>query len=222
LDNDMFEPLPDPRPADQPWPQVNWSPDPDLELSGQWVTLRQTVVADAPELRQALSAEQVWTHIPGGPLVDDEASAAMISATIDRGWLPWTVRLAQPVRDAEVGQVVGWTSFLDISPNDARVEIGSTAYDARVWGSQVNPETKLLLLTYAFETLGMGRVQLKTDIRNHRSQQAITRLGAEFEGVLRRYQRRGDGTVRDTVMFSITAQDWPRVKAGLIGRLADQ
>jgi RimJ/RimL family protein N-acetyltransferase len=86
----------------------------------------------------------------------------------------------------------------------------------------VNPETKLLLLTYAFETLGMGRVQLKTDIRNHRSQQAIARLGAEFEGVLRRYQRRGDGTVRDTVMFSITAQDWPRVKAGLIGRLADQ
>jgi len=67
----------------------------------------------------------------------------------------------------------------------------------------------------------VGRVQLKTDIRNHRSQQAIARLGAQFEGVLRRYQRRGDGTVRDTVMFSITAEEWPAVRAGLKARIIE-
>jgi RimJ/RimL family protein N-acetyltransferase len=108
---------------------------------------------------------------------------------------------------------------LEIAPGDARLEIGNTAYDRAVWASVVNPETKLLLLTYAFDTVGMGRVQLKTDIRNYRSQQAIARLGAQFEGVLRRYQRRADGTVRDTVMFSITAEEWPKVRAGLEARI---
>ena len=79
---------------------------------------------------------------------------------------------------------------------------------------------KLLLLGYAFDTLHMGRVQLKTDIRNHRSQQAIARLGATYEGVLRRYQRRVDGTVRDTVMFSITAEEWPSVRDRLSDRVS--
>ena len=73
----------------------------------------------------------------------------------------------------------------------------------------MNPESKLLLLGLRVRQLGMGRVQLKTDIRNHRSQQAIARLGATYEGVLRRYQRRADGTVRDTVLFSVVAEDWP-------------
>jgi RimJ/RimL family protein N-acetyltransferase len=82
-----------------------------------------------------------------------------------------------------------------------------------LWGSAVNPDTKLTLLTYAFETLGAGRVQLKTDVRNIRSQQAISRLGAHYEGTLRRYQRRRDDTIRDTVMFSIIAEGWPAVRA---------
>ena len=89
-----------------------------------------------------------------------------------------------------------------------------------MWGTVVNPETKLLLLSFAFETLGMGRVQLKTDVRNHRSQQAIHRLGATYEGVLRRYNRRRDGSVRDTVMFSVIAEDWPRVRDGLADRVS--
>ena len=218
----MFEPQQDARPLDTPWRQIVWVPGSELSLIGEWVELRPTVIEDAAELRQALSADEVWAHIPGGPLADDDAAAAMITATLGRGWFPWTVRLRRQCGNCAAGQVVGWTSFLDISPNDARLEIGSTAYDRQVWGSAVNPETKLLLLTYAFEDLGVGRVQLKTDVRNERSQRAIARLGAQFEGVLRRYQRRGDGTVRDTVMFSITAEEWPEVKAGLIGRLYHQ
>jgi RimJ/RimL family protein N-acetyltransferase len=86
-------------------------------------------------------------------------------------------------------------------------------------GERRQPECKLLLLRYAFEGLGVGRVQLKTDVRNGRSQQAIARLGARYEATLGRYQRRADGTVRDTVLFSILAEDWPAVKAGLMARL---
>jgi RimJ/RimL family protein N-acetyltransferase len=106
-----------------------------------------------------------------------------------------------------------------VSPRDARLEIGFTMYSPAVWGTVVNPQTKLLLLGHAFDDLGAGRVQLKTDIRNVRSQQAIARLGATYEGVLRRYQRRADGTVRDTVLFSIIAEEWPSVRSRLEARL---
>lgn len=117
------------------------------------------------------------------------------------------------------GVIVGTTSFLDVSVNDARLEIGSTMYSPSEWGSDLNPTCKYLLMSYAFVELGMGRVQLKTDIRNVRSRHAIERLGARFEGVLRQYQRRADGTVRDTVMYSVIAEDWPAVRDGLLARI---
>src|SRR3954466_8417054 len=126
--------------------------------------------------------------------------------------LPGVVRLVD-------GAVVGMSSYLEVSVPDARLEIGATAYAPAVWASAVNPETKLLLLTHAFGALGAGRVQLKTDVRNVRSQQAIARLGARYEGTLRRYQRRGDGTVRDTVLFSVLAEEWPAVHERLLARL---
>ncbi len=132
---------------------------------------------------------------------------------------PWTVRLRSPLRDLPAGAVVGWSSYLEVSAPDARLEIGSTAYAPAVWASRVNPETKLLLLGHAFDTLGFGRVQLKTDVRNTRSQDAIARLGAVREGLLRRYQRRRDGSVRDTVLFSITDDEWPAVRDKLESRL---
>ena len=96
------------------------------------------------------------------------------------------------------------------------MEVGATAYMPAAWGTNVNPDTKRLLLAHAFETLGVGRVQLKTDVRNVRSQQAIARLGARCEGTLRRHQRRDDGTVRDSVLFSILAEEWPSFREGLI------
>jgi RimJ/RimL family protein N-acetyltransferase len=128
--------------------------------------------------------------------------------------------MVMPLAGLAAGSVAGTSSYLDVSVPDARLEIGSTAYDRRVWGTIVNPEAKLLLLAHAFDVLGTGRVQLKTDVRNHRSQQAIARLGARYEATLRRYQRREDGTVRDTVLFSILAEEWPAVRDGLEARLA--
>jgi RimJ/RimL family protein N-acetyltransferase len=113
------------------------------------------------------------------------------------------------------------TSYLDVAVADARLEVGGTAYTPPVWASKVNPDAKLQLLSHAFDVLGAGRVQLKTDVRNARSQQAIARLGARYEGTLRRAMRRSDGTVRDTVLFSILAEEWPGVHDGLLARLGD-
>jgi RimJ/RimL family protein N-acetyltransferase len=115
---------------------------------------------------------------------------------------------------------VGTSSYLEVSVADARLEIGATTYTPTVWSTKVNPDTKLQLLAHAFDSLRVGRVQLKTDVRNLRSQEAIARLGARYEGTLRRYQRRADGTVRDTVLFSIVAEEWPAVREGLLARLA--
>ncbi len=188
-------------------------------LRGPTVELRATNPdTDAADLFAALDRDEVWTHVRGRP-ADPEELAAVLRFRAEAGWFGWTVRLRVPLAGFPVGAVVGTTSFLEVSGPDARAEIGATSYTPSLWGSVVNPECKLLLLSYAFEELGFGRVQLKTDIRNLRSQRAIARLGASFEGVLRRYQRRADGTVRDTLLFSITAEDWPRVREGLIERL---
>ena len=211
-DISRFVPLVDSRPDDAPWPAAVWPVPGGTILRIGDVALSLAEPADAPELFHALDHDAVWAHVKGRPASPDGWVAALAAAP-SIGRTPWTVRLG--------GAVVGTTSFLDASPVDARLEIGSTTYAPSVWGTVVNPACKLLLMQWAFETASMGRVQLKTDIRNARSQAAIARLGAQFEGVLRRYQRRADDTVRDTVMFSILAEEWPEVKRGLEARMAE-
>jgi len=221
---ERFQPVTDDRPHDTPWGVLAWPPEPGLVLEGPVVTLRPTdATADATELFEALDHDRVWAHVAGRP-ADSAALSRSIETRRDNGFYPWTVRLSEARTTADgvltAGAVVGLTAYLDLSVSDARLEIGWTTYTPPVWGGPVNPATKLLLLEHSFAVLGAGRVQLKTDARNHRSQQAIARLGASYEGVLRRYQRRQDGTVRDTVLFSITAEEWPAVRAGLEARLA--
>jgi len=206
-----FEPRTDPRPADEPWGTVVWPVDPATRLSRDAISLALATTADAPELFAALDHDACWTHVRGRPESAD-ALALTIAGAPDVGRWPWVVRLD--------GDVVGTTSFLDASAVDARLEIGFTCYAPHAWGTAVNPACKLLLMGWAFDLAGFGRVQMKTDVRNARSQRAIASLGATYEGTLRRYQRRQDGTVRDTVMFSVTAEDWPRVRARLEARLA--
>ncbi len=113
------------------------------------------------------------------------------------------------------GALAGSTRYGDIRAAHAGLEIGWTWLHPRYMGSGINRRMKLLLLTHAFETLGMQRVQLKTDNLNIRSQRAIEKLGAVREGVLRRHQRRQDGSLRDTVMYSVTADEWPQVRVRL-------
>lgn len=216
-----WDPVADARPADDPWPQVAWPPAPGTALRGRVVELSPTHPdRDAAGLFHALDHDAVWEHVAGRPADAAAMRALLESRVADPAWFPWTVRLRQDQDDLTAGTVVGTTSYLELSPHDARAEIGATSYTPAVWGTDVNPECKLLLLAYAFEQAGFGRVQLKTDVRNHRSQQAIARLGATYEGTLRRYQRRSDGTVRDTVLFSITAEEWPAVRDALVRRLS--
>lgn len=202
--------LEDPRPNDAPWRDARWVPIESVALQHGDVVLRSVVDSDAPELFAALDNDECWRHVAGRPR-DVDALRATIHGAPSLGRHMWVVERR--------GVIVGTTSFLDVSVNDARLEIGSTMYSPSEWGSDLNPTCKYLLMSYAFGELGMGRVQLKTDIRNVRSRNAIERLGARFEGVLRRYQRRADGTVRDTVMYSVIAEDWPTVRDGLIARI---
>jgi N-acetyltransferase len=119
----------------------------------------------------------------------------------------------------ETGQAVGTTSYLDIRPEHCGLEIGYTWIGKDYQGTQVNPENKYLLLRHAFETLGAIRVQLKTDARNLQSQRAMAKLGAKLEGTLRNQIILPDGYYRHSVMFSITDDEWPEVKAAIETRL---
>jgi RimJ/RimL family protein N-acetyltransferase len=124
-------------------------------------------------------------------------------------------RLAFAVVEAATGTVLGTTSYHDIVPAIDRVEIGYTWYRRSVQRTHVNTTCKLLLLTHAFEVLGCAVVGFRTDNFNHASQAAIERLGAKKDGVIRHHAVRRDGTVRDTVMYSIVRGEWPEVKAQL-------
>lgn len=205
-----FEPRVDPRQNDIPWPQVQWPIDRSIVLTCGNISLHLASPRDALGLFEALDHDECWAHVKGRPESEDDIVQTILDAQKMGRWM-WIV--------TKDDVVVGTSSFLEVAPGDARLEIGWTSYTPSAWGTDVNPTAKLLLMTWAFDA-GFGRVQLKTDIRNSRSQQAISRLGATFEGVLRRYQRRADGTVRDTVVFSVLAEEWPDVRAGLLARLS--
>jgi RimJ/RimL family protein N-acetyltransferase len=124
-------------------------------------------------------------------------------------------RIPFAVVDSSSGRVLGTTSYHDILPAVDRVEIGYTWYAQSVQRSQVNTSCKLLLLSHAFDTLGCAVVGFRTDNFNFASQKAIERLGAKKDGVIRHHGARRDGTVRDTVMYSIVRGEWPEIKSHL-------
>jgi len=159
----------------------------------------------------------------------DPATFRYMGTDLSIGAEVWPAYLADALRpdyvawatvDAATGQAVGASRFGDIAPEHGRVEIGWTWIAPSHQRSATNTEAKLLQLGYAFDELGATRVALKTDGRNQRSQAAIERLGAQREGTLRRHMRMADGFIRDTVYFSILADEWPAVKARLEERLA--
>ena len=125
-------------------------------------------------------------------------------------------RLPYAVIDVASGKVLGTSSYHDILPSVKRLEIGYTWYAQSVQRSHVNTTAKLMLMTHAFETLGYNVVGWRTDNFNFASQRAIERLGAKKDGVIRGHAMRRDGTIRDTVMYSLTRGEWPEVKAQLL------
>ena len=116
-------------------------------------------------------------------------------------------------------RVVGSTSYLQVTAEHKRTEIGSTWYTSDTQGTKINPECKYLLLRHAFEDWRAERVQFTTDANNLRSQRAITKLGAKFEGKLRSDKKRSDGSMRDSMVYSIIASEWPVVREGLLARI---
>nr|WP_315220275.1 GNAT family protein [uncultured Duganella sp.] len=183
-----------------------------LELNG--VRLEPLGPQHAEGLLAAAQDGELWnlrvTSVPAPNEVD---------AYIDKALEMRPTRLAFAVIDTASGAVVGTTSYHDIVPGIGRMEIGYTWYAKSRQRSHVNSTCKLLLMTHAFEKLGAELVGLRTDNFNHASQAAIERLGARKDGVLRHHAVRRDGTVRDTVMYSITAGEWPEIKAQLRYRL---
>ena len=178
-----------------------------LEFNG--VRLEPLALSHAPGLRAAAMDGELWnlrvTSVPEPHKVDHYIGTA----------LEMRNRLAFAVLDASSGAVLGTTSYHDILPEVDRVEIGWTWYAKSVQRSHVNTSCKLLLLSHAFDTLGAAVVGFRTDNFNHASQAAIARLGAKQDGVIRHHALRRDGTVRDTVMFSIVRGEWPEVKSHL-------
>ncbi len=184
-----------------------------LILAGGVVRLEPLSLAHVPDLALAGAEADIWRYMPVAAPRDEAAMRALVGAALQesaRG-----ARQAFAIIPLDSGRAVGSTSYLDIAPEHRRIEIGWTWLGASARRTAVNTECKYLLLKHAFEELGCGRVQLKTDGRNLRSQAAIERLGARREGVLRRHRVQPDGFVRDTVMFSIIAEEWPAVKARL-------
>ncbi len=185
-------------------------------LAGRWVQLEPLAEEHRAGLRAAADDDRVWEHmtvLARGPEFDtwfDAARAQRAAGT----------RVPFAVRRLSSGELVGGTGYIDPLPLHKRVEIGWTWYRPDQWAGAVNPECKFLLLAHAFDTLGLNRVSFVTDLRNTRSQAAIAKLGATREGVMRAHTITRGGRVRDSVLFAIAAPDWPRVKDGLLARLA--
>lgn len=188
-----------------------------LPLVGSVVRLDPATVDDAAGIFEALDDARVYAKAyNGGARPASPADVAdWIDAAARSGRAMYTVRLVADGALGRAGDVVGTTSLGDIDRVNLGAHVGWTAYSPTVWGSAVNAECKLLLLGYAFETCGFERVKIQTDHINERSQAAIAKLGAVREGVLRHHRLRADGTWRDTVVFSILADEWPAVRAGL-------
>lgn len=191
-------------------------PQPVL-LEGRQARLEPLERRHLPALVAAAQDPEVFQYFLTPPLGDEaemtkwlEDRLTNTAAGAEVGWA--TVRVSD-------GRVVGATTFLDIRRANRGLEIGNTWLAKEAQRTPVNTEAKLLQLTHAFEKLGAWRVQLKTDERNARSRAAIARLGCTFEGILRKYQARYDGYVRNTAIYSLTAEDWPAVKARLTAKL---
>ncbi len=185
-----------------------------VTLEGRSIRLEPLTLDHAAELHRHASAE-IFEWMVDWPL---DASLPAYLEWERRGLeMPGAQLFAIALQ--ETGEPIGSTSFLDVRSAHRAIEIGRSWIGRTHQGTAANPEAKLLLLRHAFETLGALRVQLKTDARNLQSQRAIEKLGAVREGTLRNYQIRADGRPRDTVMYSITAGEWPAVRSGLLERL---
>ena len=186
-------------------------------LEGPRVRLEPLAAAHLPDLALVAFDNALWRWTIMGP--QDEAGL--------RRWLQAALANAEAgierpfaTVDRASGRAIGSSRFLSIVPEHRRLEIGWTWVATAFQRTGANREAKLLQLTHAFETLGANRVEFKTHARNDRSRTALAGIGATFEGVFRSHMIMPDGSIRDSAYFSVVAEEWPRVKAGLVASLA--
>jgi RimJ/RimL family protein N-acetyltransferase len=189
----------------------NWVDNTVLRLNG--IRLEPLGLQHTAGLQTAAADGALWrlrvTSVP-----EPEHTAAYIETALHTA-----NRLAFAVIDEASGQVLGSTSYHDILPAVRRLEIGYTWYAQSHWRTALNSICKLMLLRHAFETLQAQTVGWRTDIENIRSQAAIERLGARKDGTIRGNALRRDGSIRDTVMYSMSRAEWPQAKQALLARL---
>ncbi|MER2125464.1 GNAT family protein [Solibacillus sp.] len=187
-----------------------------INLENEIVQLRPVQLADIDAITVAANDPRIWPHL-SVTLLDRTSVENYVKKAIAEREQGISYMFA--VIDKKTGELVGCTSFLDIALTHKRLEIGSTWYTPSVWRTAINTNCKFLLLQYCFEELQLHRVQIKTGHENTRSQQAIERIGAQKEGVLRNHMIKKEGTIRHTVMYSIILGDWPQVKQRFIDQL---
>lgn len=193
-----------------------------ITLTGKVVVLEPLAHSHHDGLVEAARDGELWklwyTNVPAPDRMAAEIGRRLALQELG-SMLPFTTRLIDPTTGGP-GRVIGMTTYMNIDADTPRVEIGSTWNAASSHGSGSNPDSKLLLLQHAFEALGCPAVEFRTHWLNHQSREAIARLGAKQDGVLRSHSRTSDGVLRDTVVFSILEHEWPMVRNGLEYRLA--
>lgn len=192
---------------------------PDMPtLEGDYVRLEPLSHDHADDLREATQdgkLYELWyTPVP---------SPEGMTAEIDRrlGLYGQGTMMPFATVDAATGKAIGMTTFMNIKLENFKVEIGSTWMANSYQGTAINPEAKLLMLSYAFDVLGCNAVELRTHEKNAQSRAAISKLGAKLDGMLRNDMVMPNGTIRNTAVYSITKDEWPGVHDGLIARLDD-
>ncbi len=187
-----------------------------IALEGRFVRLEPMILAHEQPLIEAAADGELWntdvTIIPLAAGMNDYIQYAL-DGLAQGNQLPFVIV------SKESNQITGTTRFYEIFPNDRKAAIGYTWLSKSGQRTPINTEAKLLLLTHAFETWKLVRVELITDVRNEQSRVAILRLGAQQEGILRKHLILPSGRVRDSVIFSITDDEWPEVKGRLQARL---
>ncbi len=193
-----------------PWP-------PQVTLSGEHATVTPLSPTHAQALAEAVRDGELWKLWYTGVAAPEDMAADIerrLRLREEGSCLPFTVI------ETASGRPVGMTTYMNIDAENRRVEIGATWYRRSVQRTALNTECKLMLLRHAFESLDCIAVEFRTHWMNQQSRAAIARLGARQDGVLRNHQIASDGTLRDTVVFSIIASEWPAVKSHLQYKLA--
>ena len=189
----------------------------DLILEDERLLLRPLVQADVANLASYVKDEPTLWKYALTPITTDQEFQQYIATAVEARQL----KSAYPfiVFDKLQNKYVGSTRFYDIQLNNSSTQFGYTWYSESTWGTGLNEHCKLLLLEFAFETIGFERIEFRADNRNKRSIAAMQKIGCTVEGILRNHLPTSDGTRRDSIVLSMLKEEWPRIKAGFLARI---